>query len=68
MKSVYKIIALYFLSSLILFAGTYSGGGTSGDPYQIASLNDLRELCQTSADCGAYFIQTANIDASATHY
>ncbi len=56
----------------LLFAGTYSGGnGTSvGDPYLIANLNDLSELCQTSADwaSGKYFKQTADIDASATQY
>jgi hypothetical protein len=48
----------------------YSGGaGTSGDPYQIASLADLAELSATSADwaAGIYFIQTADIDASATN-
>ncbi len=69
MKSAYGIIVSYFFSSLTLFAGIYSGGnGTSGNPYQVATLDDLKELCQTSADWGAYFIQTASIDASATQY
>ena len=50
-----------------LMAGTYSGGsGTSSNPYQIANLDDLQELSTTSADWGAYFIQTTDIDASAT--
>ena len=55
----------------LLFAGSYSGGsGTVGDPYQIADLDDLSELCQTSADwaSGKYFKQTADINASATQY
>lgn len=41
----------------------YSGGsGTVGDPYQIATTEDIIELSNTSDDWGAYFIQTANID------
>ena len=45
-----------------------SGSGTSGDPYQIATLNNLYWLTQTTAAwaSGKYFIQTANIDASST--
>jgi hypothetical protein len=47
----------------------YSGGsGTVGDPYQIANLDDLSELCQTTSDWDKHFIQTANIDASQTQY
>jgi len=59
------ITLLLFVSYLT--AGTYSGGdGTSGNPYQISDLDDLAELSTTSADWGAYFIQTADIDASAS--
>ena len=48
-------------------AGTYSGGsGTTGDPYRIATLDDLQELSTTSSDWYRDFIQTANIDATAT--
>ena len=66
-----KKITLLMLSLMFiaqgLSAGTYSGGsGTSGAPYQIADLDDLQELQNTSGDWGAYFIQTADIDASAT--
>jgi len=50
-----------------LLAGTYSGGsGTEVDPYQIANLNDLQEINQSTADWNSYFIQTADINASAT--
>lgn len=45
-----------------------TGTGTSCDPYQISSLDNLYWVTQTSASwaAGKYFIQTANIDASAT--
>ncbi len=45
----------------------YSGGdGTSGSPYQIADLTDLKFLSEQYYDLSKYFIQTANIDATAT--
>jgi hypothetical protein len=45
-----------------------SGSGTSSDPYQISSLSNLYWLSQTQSawSAGTYFVQTANIDASAT--
>ncbi len=62
-------ISISTLIMCVTYAGTYSGGsGTSETPYQIANLNDLIELCQTSGDWNKYFIQTANIDASTTQY
>ncbi len=46
---------------------SYSGGdGTSGSPYQIANLTDLKFLSEQYYDWSKYFIQTANIDATAT--
>lgn len=47
----------------------FSGGtGTELDPYQIATLDDLRFLSENDAfwSAGNYFIQTADIDASET--
>jgi len=45
----------------------FSGGdGTEGAPYQIANLNDLQFLSETSDKWDKYYIQTANINASAT--
>ncbi|MHC1737929.1 MAG: BNR-repeat neuraminidase N-terminal domain-containing protein [Ignavibacteriaceae bacterium] len=43
-----------------------SGAGTSGDPYLIATLNNLYWLTQNSGSwvTGKYYKQTANIDAS----
>ncbi|NOZ47694.1 MAG: hypothetical protein GXO79_13070, partial [Chlorobi bacterium] len=43
-----------------------SGSGTSGDPYQIATLNNLYWLSQADTAWGRYYIQTADIDASAS--
>ncbi|MEE4196065.1 MAG: GLUG motif-containing protein, partial [Bacteroidales bacterium] len=59
-----KIILLLFslLLNSILLAGIYSGGsGTSLDPYQIETPDDLIELSNTSGDWDKYFIQTADI-------
>ena len=44
------------------------GDGTSGNPYQISSLNNLFWLSQNSSvwSSGNYFIQTANIQAGQT--
>jgi hypothetical protein len=67
MRKNLLLIFEFILFSHIVLAGTYSGGtGTSGSPYQIANLNDLAELSGTSGDWNKYFIQTANINASAT--
>jgi hypothetical protein len=64
MKQVRWIIFLTVFSAML--QGYSGGSGTAEDPYQIGSLNDLLELSATSADWGAYFIQTNDIDASAT--
>src|SRR6056297_865263 len=55
--------------AMLMMAGNvfaqYSGGsGTSGDPYQINTTDDLIELSNTPGDwwgTSAYFIQTADI-------
>lgn len=43
-----------------------SGAGTSGDPYLIASLDNLQWMSETSSSWDSYFRQTADINASAT--
>jgi len=43
-----------------------SGNGTSGNPYQIATLNNLYLVTQNSASWDKYFQQTADIDATTT--
>lgn len=60
----YSLIA--FLASMVfasgLSAGTYSGGdGSSGNPYQITTTDDLIELSNTSDDWSSHFIQTTDI-------
>ncbi|MBX3043014.1 MAG: hypothetical protein KIT33_02085 [Candidatus Kapabacteria bacterium] len=58
---IFSIMAILFTSSYALRA-QYSGGtGTSGDPYQIATTDDLIELSNSSGDWDDYFIQTADI-------
>jgi hypothetical protein len=62
MKKFTPLFFTILLASANLFAGTYSGGtGTSGDPYQIATTDDLIELSNTNTDWDAHFIQTAHI-------
>ena len=61
------VLALWISLALSATAVAYSGGdGSSGTPYQIATLADLEELQDNSTDWDKYFIQTADIDASAT--
>ncbi len=43
-----------------------NGDGSSGDPYQIANLENLAWLSLYTTPWDKYYIQTANIDASAT--
>jgi len=72
---IHFLIAILILASfLFLQSGkaqtstTPAGTGTLASPYQIATLNNLYWLSQTSAAwvSGKYCIQTANIDASST--
>ncbi|MBN2747060.1 MAG: hypothetical protein JXR34_10070, partial [Bacteroidales bacterium] len=66
-KKALLMLAFLFVgwSAMAQFSG---GTGTSTDPYQIATLTDLQTLSTNSTywAAGKYFIQTANIDASAT--
>ena len=66
---MYKYFLLIFFP-IALIAQTEtapsSGDGSSGDPYQIATLNNLYWITQNSGEWDAYYIQTANIDASSS--
>lgn len=42
------------------------GDGTSGNPYQIATLENLYWITTDNANLALHYIQTANIDAAAT--
>jgi PKD domain/The GLUG motif len=48
------------------FTTTVQGSGTSGDPFQISNLEELRWFSENPEHWGSYFIQTADIDASPT--
>jgi hypothetical protein len=54
------------LAPVVVFSG---GAGTLASPYQIATLADLRFLSENTSywATGKYFIQTADIDATATN-
>ena len=45
---------------------TPTGSGTENDPYQLDSLDDLQWLSETPSQWGMHYLQTANINASAT--
>ena len=74
-KSIKRVIALIFgLLLLISVQGLMaqtatapSGTGTGGDPYLIATLNNLYWVTQNSAQWNKVYKQTANIDASSTN-
>ena len=59
---------IFFPIALIAQTATApsSGDGSSGDPYQIATLNNLYWITQNSGEWDTYYIQTANIDASSS--
>ena len=62
------LMAMFFLP-IITWGQTAtkpSGSGTEQDPYQIATLENLQWLSETDSVWNAYFIQTADIDASPT--
>ena len=62
----YLILLCVFVFGSFSTAWSYSGGeGTSVNPYQISSVNDLLDLAVTTADYDKCFILTNNIDLSA---
>jgi len=71
MKSIFKLlfVALFFLNMQSVLAQTAekpSGNGLETDPYKISTLENLYWLSQNPDDWSRYFIQTKDIDASAT--
>jgi hypothetical protein len=55
-----------FTTTSALIATLPVGSGTSGSPYQIATLANLYWITQNSTEWNKYYIQTADIDASST--
>jgi hypothetical protein len=70
MKKLMLLNLILLLMSGIINAQTatppLSGNGLSGNPYQIATLENLYWITANPTVWDKYFIQTANIDASAT--
>ena len=72
MKNYVRLFITIFIVAVLAvptFAQTAvmpSGSGTSIDPYQIATLNNLYWVTQNSSSWGSYFIQTADINASSS--
>ena len=65
-KLIILITMILFLASM-MYAVSFSGGsGTEINPYQIANLDDLKELSDSASVWDKYFIQTADINAGAT--
>ena len=66
---MYKcLLLIFFPIALIAQTATppSSGDGSSGDPYQIDTLNNLYWITQNSDEWSAYYTQTANINASSS--
>ncbi len=62
MKSPFYVVLVFsFFISPAAWSYT-SGQGTEAEPYEIANLNDLLELAETTDDYSSYFILTADID------
>jgi len=62
------ILSLFIIASFTSFSQTATapstGDGTEGNPYEIATLDNLYWLSQTDTEWGKYYVQTANIDAT----
>jgi Secretion system C-terminal sorting domain/The GLUG motif len=67
LKKTPFIIGIILFSTFTTGLMAYSGGsGTENAPYQIDNLTDLQYLSSHSSDWDKYFVQTSDIDASAT--
>ena len=65
--STITFFLLLFVSTAMAQTATQpSGTGTTGDPYQIADLSHLYWLSQSDTAWDRHYIQTTDIDASAT--
>jgi hypothetical protein len=62
MKRLISAILVIAVFSTPAFSKYSGGSGTSGDPYQIADVNDLMTLSNDTNDYSKCFIMTADID------
>ncbi|HOS83766.1 MAG TPA: hypothetical protein PK199_02510 [Bacteroidales bacterium] len=67
-KAILIIITFFTFSTLLYSQSAVApfGDGTSGNPYQIASLDNLYWISQNSSSWSSFFVQTNDINASAT--
>jgi len=71
MKKLLIVLLLTFLAGTLLAQTAIppsTGDGTSGNPYQIATLNNLYWITQNSSSWSKYFIQTSDIDATSCSF
>ncbi len=70
-KANYFILLLLFIGITTISAQTATppaaGDGTSGSPYEIATIENLFWISQNSSNWNKYYIQTADIDATITN-
>nr|HPM13588.1 hypothetical protein [Bacteroidales bacterium] len=67
-KAILIIITFFTFSTLLYSQSAVApfGDGTSGNPYQIASLDNLYWISQNSSSWSSFFVQTNDINASKT--
>ena len=70
MKACFIMIGIGLMIGSALFAQTATppaaGDGSAGNPYRIATLENLYWISQNSGEWGKCYLQTASIDASAS--
>jgi hypothetical protein len=69
MKTILLWIAMMYFTANIwaqTAAVPAAGDGSSGNPYQIATLNNLYWITTNISNLNKYYVQTADIDASTT--
>lgn len=70
MKNIMLFLSVLIIVPMVLLSQTATppalGDGSIGNPYQIATLENLYWISQTNGSWSSHFIQTADIDASAT--
>ena len=67
MKNITILLFFILMFVTLNIFGQYSGGdGSAANPYQISNLLELEALSDNSQDWDKNFIQTADIDATAT--
>lgn len=65
-RLAFLLLLYYNLSTAQTAVAPSAGDGSLGDPYQIATLDNLYWITQNSSEWGKHYIQTAAIDASSS--